>query len=384
MNASAARKSLSSYFSDMSRCALFSTEEEREAFKRYEEAEDEVIRRLASFPPVSLPAIEAVASGMDKAEDLDGGEVRRAAEMVRSGRVKAGSASFAASVRAARLSWHARQRLTEEAASYERGSGTRAGHRRWDESVARAKVPLDEAKDAIVRANLRLVVLFAKRYKGTGLTFDDLIQEGNIGLMRAVEKFDYRRGVKFSTYATWWIRQGIRRALSDMDKTIRVPVHLSDKMIQLNHAEQSHLTRTGRPLSEEEAMEQLGLSRSKLNNIRQARGAVILSLDGGHDGEEDGLPPLSNLLKDESVKSPFDRVKAEELSEELRRSMSFLEDREADIVRWRFGLRGTDEMTLQEIAEKYELSRERIRQLESKALHKLRKGSLRLREFLDR
>lgn len=383
VNASAASAGdLSRYMADLSKVSLFSEGEEAEAFMRYESAEDSLVKRLASFPPVSVPGMEEVAGSMDG----DSAGVLAAVKLVSDGSVGRGAAAFAAEVRAAGAAGTARAiltgRLLQEAESFEPRA---RGFVKWVRSVREAEENVFAAKDAIVEANLRLVVSFARHYRrsGSSMSFSDLVQEGNIGLMRAVEKFDHRRGVRFSTYASWWIKQGMRRALSDTDRMIRIPVHLSDRMYRLMRAERSHFAKTGRDLDVDEAAESLRVPKGKVDGIRVAYGTSFVSLDkpAGDDPES---PPLAGVLEDPGSEVPSDLVEAGELADELRKALRSLTAREAAVLGWRFGLDGGEDLTLQQIADKYGLSRERIRQLENLALKKLRSRSSNLREFLGK
>ncbi len=225
------------------------------------------------------------------------------------------------------------------------------------------------ARDRLIRANVRLVISVAKKYAGRGLPMDDLIQEGNIGLMRAIRNYDYKRGFKFSTYATWWIRQAITRSLSDSSRTIRVPAYISDQMGRM-HREQNDLQqRLGRPPSVEELAERMGLPPER---IRQTLDAMRqpLSLESPV-GEEDDTE-LGDVIEDNTALDPEEMVSQGMVNDELRRSLEELPTREHQVLELRYGLSGGKAMTLQEVGERLGITRERARQLEVQAIDRLR------------
>ncbi len=228
------------------------------------------------------------------------------------------------------------------------------------------------AREALIKANTRLVVSIARRYLGRGLPFLDLIQEGNLGLMKAVEKYEYQRGFRFSTYATWWIRQGIVRAIADQGRTIRVPVHMVDRLRMVQKASRELEQKIGRAPTPEELAEQLDLDSSKLLWLLQVTQQPI-SLESPIGGEEDN--ELGMYVEDITSPSPAQITYENMLRERLDEVLATLTPREARILRLRFGLGQDRAYTLEEVGQKFGLTRERIRQIESKALRRLRQPS---------
>lgn len=240
----------------------------------------------------------------------------------------------------------------------------------------------NKARDHLIKANTRLVVSIAKKYMGQGVPFSDLIQEGNLGLMKAVEKFDYRRGYKFSTYATWWIRQAITRALADQGRTIRVPVHMSDRIRKLHQVSRQLEQVWGRKPTPEELAEQMELEPSKVRwMLRVSRHPVSLERPVGEEEDSE----LGNFIEDEDAPTPPDAAYHHLLQEKLEDVLSTLTPREARILRLRFGLQNGRSYTLEEVGKKFGLTRERIRQIEGQALRKLRhpRRSRQLRDYLS-
>ncbi len=239
----------------------------------------------------------------------------------------------------------------------------------------------EEARQHLIKANTRLVVSIAKRYLGHGVPFLDLIQEGNLGLMKAVEKFDYHRGHRLSTYATWWIRQSITRALAEQGRTIRVPVHMSDRIRKLYRIARELEQELGRQPSPEEIAEEVGLEPDKVQWILRASRRPI-SLERPVGEEEDN--ELGNFIEDEKVLAPSEAAYQHLLAETMGDVLGTLTPREARILRLRFGLQDGHSYTLEEVGQKFGLTRERIRQIEGEALRKLRhpRRSRRLKTYL--
>jgi RNA polymerase primary sigma factor len=241
---------------------------------------------------------------------------------------------------------------------------TRARRQALQVDVAAA----EQARRTFIQSNLRLVVSIAKRYQGTGMTLLDLIQEGNLGLMRAVEKFDHRKGFKFSTYATWWIRQSIGRGIADKGRTIRLPSHLVDTMAVLSKTSATMLKALGREPTPAELAEETGLPVERVHvALRAAPDLVSLSASIGDDDAE-----LGDLLADEGATTPFEAAALSLARDDLQTLLDYLNPREREILSLRFGLQGEQPLTLDEVGQQFNVTRERIRQIEAKALTKLR------------
>ena len=245
-------------------------------------------------------------------------------------------------------------------------------HAKWQTRIRRGMREIERAKNTLIRSNLRLVVSIAKKYAHRGVHFLDLIQEGNIGLMRAVDKFEYRRGYKFSTYSTWWVRQAVSRAVADQSRTIRVPIHMNEVIAKVTRVQATLVQRFRRDPTHDEIAAELGISVGKVRHgLRVGRAAISLDKPIGNDEST----PMRDVIEDDSTVSPFQQAAWANLRQQTESALECLTPREAKIIKMRFGVGGGRRHTLDEIGNAFGLTRERIRQIESKALAKLRRNS---------
>lgn len=382
---------LTTYFRDLAEHDLLGPEDERELSQGIEDQEIMTWERVLSHPDAVIRAIEIVAPQLEQPIAFD--KVLRAAELVRGkrkdtrsiNRLAACAREVAEKVRAVdldRVHIDAVVRDLDKArAAASAGETTpwitNAGSKAFGEFVAgvhQAHRDGAELRDEFVRANLRLVVTMARRYDRGGMPLADLIQEGNLGLMHAVSRFDYRRGLRFSTYACWWIRHAIGRALADKARAVRIPVHMLEAQQQLEKVRQSLIGELGRPPTPQELAKAARVPLAKLNQMHRYIMGQPMSLDRPMHDDDDRA--FGDLLADPATEdaSPADDMTTQALSQQVTRLLHHLTPIEADVLRKRFGLKDDEERTFREIGDEYHLSRERIRQIQNAALDKLKRA----------
>ncbi len=384
---------LSMYFRDMSALEVLRPEEEFTAAREIEALEIMLWERVLAYPPLVDHVLKVVATCMDNSLRQfrplrrAATEARRSSSKAAQQKLARAAATCARELRAVdpdkqyieavlgELGWIEREgsgRVIPQRLTFKPTSGPFTDYLRLVRAAERAAA---EARNDFVKANLRLVVSIARRFNHGRMALADLIQEGNLGLIKAVERYDYQRGFRFSTYASWWIRHAISRALADKGREVRLPVHMIDAHHKLSRATRELTTKLGNAPTSEELAEATQIPVDKIEKMRTYLMDASISLDRPVGGDEDGRT-FGEYLQDPVTEetSPIDGLALQAMSAQVRRLLTELRPIEADILRQRFGLDDDEELTLKEIGAKYSLSRERIRQLQEQALEKMRRA----------
>jgi RNA polymerase primary sigma factor len=373
--------SLTRYFQELARHDVLGSDEEARATAQIAELEVERWTRLLAEPCAVEAIAAAVGSTLEPGRKLPAlarvARLARGLDRAAGGRAekkyleqvaRAASELYDADVDRDLVAAAHAAAMEVAGSAPKRGSGRL---RDWAADARDLAGRVDRAKHAFIRANLRLVVVIARRYDRGQMPLIDLIQEGNLGLIKAVERFDCRRGFRFSTYASWWIRHAIGRALADKGQAVRVPVHALDTQHRLARTEASMGVRLGRAPTEEELAQEVGMDCAKIDKARRHTVAPTCSLDREISASDDRR--YVDLLADERVESPFDTTMLAAWKDNLDEVLAALTPMERRIISWRYGLEDDDERTLKQIGSFYNLSRERIRQLQEQALRKIRR-----------
>jgi RNA polymerase sigma factor (sigma-70 family) len=359
--------SLVQYFSNISKTALFSREEEKNIFQLLERQEDAYLAHLIGMSEISIPILISYSDKFSRSQREDKQAalkpINRLIKLLKIREIEKASKFYVKESRKHSLIRDIQSDLYSAVLETE----FKNGGVDWVNQLFELRNPYIKTKNIIVKHNLRLVVSLVYKINIAGL-IPDLIQEGNIGLMRAVEKFDWRNEVRFSTYACWWIRQSIRRYLADKMKIIRNPIHISEKIYNLERLEEKYYARTGEQISIEELAEIADITPDKVVLLQKTREMGISSLDTPIN--DDGVATLIDVLKNSKAEQPDAQLKEKEIKETVDILMVGLTQREKHIIQSRFGVK---EFTLQELGDMYGLSRERIRQIEHQAMGRMRK-----------